>query len=129
MTRSTLGFTILTLSLLGGPRVLAETPSLALTLPRHGNPSVNVTKPVPPAGGSETLAGSDRMQWFREARYGMFVHFGPFSLRSRYQDQWKEFSTRPAEMPVEELRGGSRRTSSPGRGPPASGRNWPSGRA
>ncbi|MCE5276760.1 MAG: alpha-L-fucosidase [Planctomycetaceae bacterium] len=27
----------------------------------------------------DSLAHDERMEWFREARYGMFVHYGPFS--------------------------------------------------
>jgi alpha-L-fucosidase len=39
-----------------------------------------------------------RMAWFRQARYGMFVHFGPFSLVGVHKEKWNEFKTRPAGM-------------------------------
>jgi alpha-L-fucosidase len=41
-----------------------------------------------------------RLAWWREARYGMFVHFGPFSQWPYYREKWSQFQTRPAGMPV-----------------------------
>ena len=37
------------------------------------------------------------MEWFRHARYGMFVHFGPFSQLYKHEN-WTEFSRKPDTM-------------------------------
>ncbi len=43
-----------------------------------------------PAGAAEPAAGSDRMAWFRHDKFGMFVHWGPYSLLG---GEWKGHRT------------------------------------
>ena len=49
--------------------------------------------PPPPFGLSEVHTGPDadrRVAWWREARFGMFIHFGVYSVAGR--GEWARFS-------------------------------------
>jgi alpha-L-fucosidase len=60
-----------------------------------------------PAPGSTPVTGAQRLQWWREARFGLFVHWGPVSLKGT-EISWSRGGPRlgvPAqvagEVPVE----------------------------
>ena len=52
----------------------------------------------PSAGGNEKPpANAERLAWWRDARFGMFIHWGPVSLKGT-EIGW----SRGAEVPLEE---------------------------
>ena len=60
-----------------------------------------------PAPGSTPVTGAERLQWWREARFGLFVHWGPVSLKGT-EISWSRGGPRlgvpaqiPGEVPVE----------------------------
>ena len=62
--------------------------------------------PAPPAETKETKAEHDaRMAWFREAKFGMFIHWGVYSVPA---GEWKgkkdygEWFLEQTHMPVSE---------------------------
>lgn len=49
--------------------------------------------------------GDDRMQWWREARFGMFLHWGLYSVLAgkwKDDDRWAEWIRNNAHIPVKE---------------------------
>ena len=49
--------------------------------PQNSEPKAPMTHPVPAIQDTQTAAQRDaRMQWFREARFGMFIHWGLYSV-------------------------------------------------
>jgi alpha-L-fucosidase len=55
-------------------------------------PLILVAATFSPAGAAP--AGSDRMAWFRHDKFGMFVHWGPYSLLA---GEWKGSRTPPGD--------------------------------
>lgn len=31
-------------------------------------------------GGSQSLTKEERLEWFKEAKFGLFIHWGPYAL-------------------------------------------------
>ena len=62
------------------------------------SPAAGVAVPIPAKSFTETPAQSDaRMAWWREARFGMFIHFGLYAIPGRGEwVQWNE------QIPIEE---------------------------
>src|SRR5215204_658511 len=57
----------------------------------------------------QTVSSNDRMEWWREARFGMFIHWGVYAVPAgTYKDQQVkgigEWIMRRAEIPVAEYR-------------------------
>ena len=48
-----------------------------------------------------SLVDRSHIQWFREARFGMFVHFGPFS--QWFHKEWRNSTAKRGEMSAEEF--------------------------
>jgi alpha-L-fucosidase len=74
-----------TLSRRGLLRAAGATAAVAQlgALPAKGQPAA---PPVPPGPTTSTIADRDRrMQWWHEARFGMFVHFGLYSVLGRHE--------------------------------------------
>src|SRR5581483_4660952 len=62
---------------------LCQTP----TTPAMPAPPAQVTAPARPAlRASEAAAREARIQWFREAKFGLFIHWGLYSIPAGY---WK----------------------------------------
>jgi alpha-L-fucosidase len=62
-----------------GRALAGALPSLAQVQGEHIN--TTTVHPVPAIQDTETPEQkSDRMQWFREARFGMFIHWGLYSI-------------------------------------------------
>ena len=68
-----------------GRALAGALPSLAQVQGEHIN--TTTVHPVPAIQDTETPEQkSDRMQWFREARFGMFIHWGLYSILAGRRD-------------------------------------------
>jgi alpha-L-fucosidase len=54
--------------------------AIQTALPQHDPPRKGTSEPVPPTPDQER-----RLKWWREARYGMFIHYGLYSLHARQE--------------------------------------------
>lgn len=80
--------------------------SLALLLLMTGTSCKSPPSPSPAAAAAGVAPQADRLQWWREARFGMFIHWGPVSLKgteigwSRGGDR-RGYGSKGNEVPVE----------------------------
>lgn len=76
------------------PTVLPITALLLAALLSSGQPLVAAeSKPAPAATAPRPYP--DRLQWWAEARFGMFIHWGPVSLKGT-EISWSRANTNPA---------------------------------
>ena len=66
-----------TLKLLGTGMAAAATAS--------AEPQAPSPTPTPPLDPAEVAARARRMQWWHEAKFGMFIHWGLYSVRGRHE--------------------------------------------
>ena len=86
------------------------TVAIAALVSMHGagaDPAPATTHPVPSIQDTETPAARDvRMKWFREARFGMFIHWGLYAIPAgswkgeKITDNGAEWIMNQAEIPV-----------------------------
>jgi alpha-L-fucosidase len=68
--------------------------------------SLHAAEAKPAAAASGAAPGSDRLKWWREARFGLFIHWGPVSLKGT-EISWSRggerrgYKSRGTEIPVE----------------------------
>ncbi|MCU0917878.1 MAG: alpha-L-fucosidase [Planctomycetes bacterium] len=62
-----------------------------------GGPAAGAQAPASPGAGPDLQAGAANLQWWREARFGLFIHWGPVSLKGT-EIGW----SRGAQVPTEE---------------------------
>jgi alpha-L-fucosidase len=54
--------------------------------------------PTPPTAPAPAAATPEQMQWWRDARFGMFIHWGPVSLTGK-ELSWSRQGPRPSDHP------------------------------
>jgi alpha-L-fucosidase len=77
---------------------IATLAAAILSHAENSSPAAGVTATIPAEFFAETPSQRDaRMAWWREARFGMFIHFGLYAIPGRGEwVQWNE------QIPVEE---------------------------
>jgi len=102
------------LKALGAGAAAAAVPAEALAAPAAQAPAA---APLSPSAQKQADTRAGRMKWWHEAKFGMFIHWGLYSVIG--QHEWaKEFEGIP--IPQYEI---------PAPTPPASGQGSPSERA
>jgi alpha-L-fucosidase len=77
---------------------------LALGACKHG-PAPGPPSSGPPAPAAAAASAPDRLAWWREARFGLFIHWGPVSLKGT-EISWSRANSNPlcpnkGDIPVE----------------------------
>ena len=76
--------------------------------PSGGAGEAEGARPLPMAARQEAAAAADRMAWWREARFGLFIHWGLYAIPA---GEWKgnrnhgEWIMHSAQIPVGEYEG------------------------
>ena len=102
---------------MGAAGALALTAANAETLLRRPR------RPPSPAESAQAATRTQRMAWWHQARFGMFIHWGLYSVIGQH-----EWAKQVEGIPCCNT-SCSPSTSSPSRTPPAIGRGWPRRRA
>ncbi|MCX5759992.1 MAG: alpha-L-fucosidase [Gemmatimonadetes bacterium] len=72
--------------------------------PLHAAPSLSTPWPAPPFAGP-AYGPADKMQWWREARFGLFVHFGMYSMLAgewNGRTDYGEWIRNNAKIPIDQ---------------------------
>lgn len=81
-----------------------DSPAPTRTAPAAGDHAARTTKASSEASAP---AHAQRMQWWRDARYGMFIHWGPYAVSGgewNGRDDYGEWMMSSAKIPMAEYR-------------------------